>query len=56
MNKEQITQALTEAIDALGDIPDTQVTEKQREAYSLCVYAMEQLKSDGELDEGSEFE
>ena len=30
-------QALTEAIDALGDIPDEQCTDQQREAYRLCV-------------------
>lgn len=41
--KQEIVQALNEAIDALGDIPAENTTDQQREAYRLCVVARDGL-------------
>jgi hypothetical protein len=35
--KDELLQALNEAIDALGDIPAEQSTDEQKAAYKLCI-------------------
>lgn len=43
MECEKIIKALNEAIDALGDIPEENCTNQQKNAYNLCVEARYEL-------------
>jgi len=51
-NIDIIFKAITEALDALGDIPDDVATDQQREAYRLCKevhdYMFQNLEDDFE--------
>jgi hypothetical protein len=44
--KEKVISALSEAVDALGDIPAETATERQRAAYWLCQQTRDMLQED----------
>lgn len=43
MKSDKILKALNEAIDALGDIPEENCTNQQKNAYNLCVMVRDEL-------------
>lgn len=56
MKSENILKALNEAIDALGDIPAEDCTKQQKNAYTLCVGARDELLNNADQDDVEKYE